>query len=129
MAGRRDELKLDPADKRTPYWFIYCAIYVVCFAGFSLYQWLYLKEWQSANWMSTLGVVSSASLGVALLAIINLEGVMYMVLFAPRRIEELIEKGRQESDAEWEAWLQRRDRARESGEPFDEPPPSRRARN
>ena len=120
---------MDPADKRTPYWFIYCAIYVLCFAGFYLYQRLYLKEWQSDNWMSTLGVVSSASLGVALLAIINLEGVMYMVLFAPRRIKELIEKGRQESDAEWEAWLQRRDRARESGEPFDEPPPSRRARN
>ncbi len=125
---------MESPDNRTPYWLIYCGIYVVCFAAFSLYQWLYLKAWQLDNWMSTLGVVSSASLGVALLAIIILEGVTYMVLFAPRRIKELIEQGRQEgrvealqeSNAEWEAWLQRRDEALERGEPFDEPSPAKR---
>ena len=112
------------------YWFIYCGIYLICFAGFSLFQWLYLGAWQPDIWMATLAAVSSASLGLALLAIILLEGVTYMVLFAPRRIKELIEKGRregrQESDAAWEAWLQRRDQAREKGEPFDEPSPARR---
>ena len=33
-------------------------------------------------------------------------------------------KGRSESDAEWDAWLERRLQAEQRGEPFDEPPPS-----
>ena len=34
------------------------------------------------------------------------------------------EQGRAESDAAWRAWNERREKAAESGEPFDEPPPS-----
>ena len=33
----------------------------------------------------------------------------------------------EECDAEWEAWLKRRDEARENGQPFDELSPSQRA--
>ena len=43
------------------------------------------------------------------------------------RIEGRIEgrmEGRAESDAAWRAWNARREKAAESGEPFDEPPPS-----
>ena len=34
------------------------------------------------------------------------------------------EEGRAESDAAWRAWNARREKAAESGEPFNEPPPS-----
>ena len=33
-------------------------------------------------------------------------------------------KGRSESDAEWDAWNERRLQAEQRGEPFKEPPPS-----
>ena len=49
-----------------------------------------------------------------------------MVLFAPRRIKQLKDEARRETNAEWEAWLKRRDEAREKNEPFDEPSPSQR---
>ncbi len=35
-------------------------------------------------------------------------------------------EGFSNADREWEAWLTRRDAAIANGEPFDEPPPSRR---
>ena len=61
--------------------------------------------------MSTLGEVSSASVGVALLAVIVLEGGTYMVLFAPRRIAKLLQRGREEALAEYQtaltAWYER----------------------
>ena len=55
-----------------------------------------------------------------------------MVLFAPiikKRMEEKArQEGRQEerreNNAEWEAWLKRRDEAQANGQPFDEPSPS-----
>lgn len=40
--------------------------------------------------------------------------------------EEGREEGRKERDAEWEAWLKRRDAALANNQPFDEPPPSAR---
>ena len=40
-----------------------------------------------------------------------------------QRMEGRME-GRAESDAAWRAWNERREKAAESGEPFDEPPPS-----
>ena len=46
--------------------------------------------------METLAKVSGASVGVALLAVIILEGGIYMVLFAPRRIAKLKQEGREE---------------------------------
>ena len=43
--------------------------------------------------------------------------------------EEGLEKGRAASNAEWDAWLERMMAAQAKGEPFAEPPPSRRARD
>ena len=43
-----------------------------------------------------------------------------------RALAEGVVEGRRESDAEWEAWLQRRAHAEQRGEPFEEPPPSAR---
>ena len=45
------------------------------------------------------------------------------------RVEGLAEgrvEGVSDADQEWEAWLTRREIAAANGEPFDEPPPSRR---
>ena len=39
-------------------------------------------------------------------------------------LEKGIQEGRQEQQERWLQWLERRQRAEESGLPFDEPPPS-----
>ena len=44
------------------------------------------------------------------------------------QIARAVAAGRRESDAEWDAWLQRRLDAEQRGEPFDEPSPSARRR-
>ena len=44
-----------------------------------------------------------------------------------RRLEQIARAVRG-TDAEWEAWLQRRMQAEQRGEPFAEPPPSERRR-
>ena len=50
-----------------------------------------------------------------------------------RKLDErkarLINEGREEERAEWDAWLERMLAAQTKGEPFEEPPPSRRARD
>ncbi len=45
-----------------------------------------------------------------------------------RAVAEALAKERRESDAEWEAWNQRRMQAEQRGEPFEEPLPSERRR-
>ena len=48
-----------------------------------------------------------------------------------RRLEQIaraVAEGRSESDAEWEAWNERRLQAEQRGEPFEEPLPSERSR-
>ena len=40
------------------------------------------------------------------------------------QIARALAEGRRESDAEWEAWNERRMRAEQHDEPFDEPSPS-----
>ena len=120
---------------RTPYWVFYCIIYVACLIGFSCYQWLVLDGWAGFHWMATLGQVSSASVGTALLGVILLEGGIYMVLFAPRRIAKLKAQGReegrregrtegrQEVQAALKEWYERFKEAQANNQPFDEPPP------
>ena len=50
-----------------------------------------------------------------------------------RKLDErkarLINEGRVARDVEWDAWLERMMAAQAKGEPFAEPPPSRRARD
>ena len=41
-----------------------------------------------------------------------------------KRRREQIARAVRGTDAEWEAWLQRRMQAEQRGEPFEEPPPS-----
>ncbi len=54
------------------------------------------------------------------------EGVaMLAEQFKKKRYDAGRAEERQERDALWESWLERRDAALSRGEPFDEPPPSR----
>ena len=109
-------------------WFVYSAIYVLCFVGLSLFIGLYLREWQSHNWIATLADIASGSIGIALLVVISIEGGRGLVLFAPmlkkKLQEEARQKERQETNEAWEAWLKRRDEANANDQPFDEPSPS-----
>ena len=43
--------------------------------------------------------------------------------------DKWLKEALEELNAEWEAWLKRRDEARENGQPFDEPSPSQRAQS
>ena len=43
--------------------------------------------------------------------------------YAKRRLQEGVEKGREEMEMEWRSWLERRDEALAAGKRFDEPPP------
>ena len=81
---------------------------------------------------------ASAAVASAGLSLCITEGVMLSTLLS-RKMDErkarLINEGRQEGreegrdarDAEWDAWLERMMAAQAKGEPFAEPPPSRRA--
>ena len=44
--------------------------------------------------------------------------------YAKRRFQEGKQKGEAERDREWTSWMQRREEALASGEPFDEPSPA-----
>ena len=46
------------------------------------------------------------------------------MVLANLSIDKLRREARKERDAEWEAWLKRRDEAHQNDQPFDEPPPS-----
>lgn len=75
---------------------------------------------------------ASAAVASAGLSLCITEGVMLSTLLG-RKLDErkarLINEGRAVRDAEWEAWLERMMAAQAQGEPFAEPPPSRRARD
>ncbi len=117
---------MESSSRGTVTWIVYSSIYVICFVWQSLFLWLYLDAWRLDSWIPLLADVAGGSLGVALLSAILWEVTRYMVLFAPRRIKQLKDEARRENNAEWEAWLKRRDEAREKNEPFDEPSPSQR---
>ena len=74
----------------------YCLAYLVSLVAVSLSMWLYWDSWHLSRLVSTLADVASLSLGVALLALIFREGFTLMVLWAPKRIEALKERGRRE---------------------------------
>jgi hypothetical protein len=96
-----------------------------CFATFSLYHWRYLGGWRADNWVLTLGDVSSASVGAALVIAITTEVGIAMVLFAPKMIEKFraqgaeeglrqgveigVEIGVKQEREKWQAWQQRVD--------------------
>jgi hypothetical protein len=126
---------MESGNRRSRYWALYCAIFVVCVVGISLHQWLYVDAWRADTWVSTLSQVSSASLGLAFLIAILVEAVIAMVLFAPMLRRKWLEQGREEGREEirkelrdkyaaLEAWYQRKREAESNNQPFDEPPPA-----
>ena len=52
-------------------------------------------------------------------------GSMVSEAFLKRRYQRGVEKGRDEANAEWEAWRERMLTAQRQGRDFDEPPPSK----
>ena len=74
----------------------YCLAYLVSLVSVSLSMWLYWDAWHLNRLIPTLADVASLSLGIALLALIFREGLTLMVLWAPKRIEALKERGRRE---------------------------------
>jgi hypothetical protein len=123
--GARSETAVDSGDFRTRFWAVHCAVFMGCFATFSLYHWRYLGGWRADNWVLTLGDVSSASVGAALVIAITTEVGIAMVLFAPKMIEKFraqgaeeglrqgveigVEIGVKQEREKWQAWQQRVD--------------------
>lgn len=62
--------------------------------------------------------VASAAITVALME----GGIAFMVL-ARNMLERAVERGKEENQKLWEAWLDRKDRAESEGRDFNEPPP------
>ena len=62
---------------------------------------------------------------VTLMVVMVEGGSMVAEAFLKRRYQRGVEKGRDEANAEWEAWRERMLTAQRQGEEFDEPPPSK----
>ena len=98
-----------------------------------------LVIWLEATDSETVGIVNAVvsvlermaavlvTLSLSIYALVEGTAMLYE-RYAKRRFQEGKEEGRvverNERDKEWLAWLQRREEALASGEPFDEPPPS-----
>ena len=81
-------------------WIVYCAIYVVSFAGLTGFLWLNLEAGQPANLIDYLAKVSGGSVGIALFAGLSWEVIRAMVLLAPMLKKRLMEQARQEGREE-----------------------------
>ena len=77
----------------------YCTVYVISLAVGSLAWWLYWDAWRLDSLLPDLAVITTVSVGLALLATIIKEAVWYMVL-AGMKIKQLKEEGREEGLAE-----------------------------
>ncbi len=118
------------------YWVIYYLVYLLCVALFVWQHWQDLLHGDNRIHLMAAGFGVSA--GVASILAIVVEVVGRMVLLIPAAVKKLKEEGRQEGrqegrrearqelNAEWEAWLRRRDESQANGQSFDEPPPSQR---
>ena len=69
------------------------------------------------------GVSSAVAVTLTILATAEI-GMLISEKYRARRFEEGRKVERRERDAQWKAWLARRDEAAANGEAFDEPPPS-----
>ena len=118
---------------------VYFALFIVQFGAGTVWTVLQGMESLAALWQ----VLSSLAITVAAVSMVLTETGRYLMVLAAA-FEEWREKRRQEqiaravavakaeerreSDAEWEAWNQRRVQAEQRGEPFEEPLPSERRR-
>ncbi len=73
----------------------YCSAYVVSLVACSLAWWLYWDAWRLDSLLPDLAIITTVSVGIALLATILKEAVWYMVL-AGMKIRELRNEGRKE---------------------------------
>ena len=110
------------------YWVIYYLVYVVSVITLTVLSW---RLFSVDNYVYLLAAIFGASLGIALFTAIVSEGIGYMVLLIPRRIEQLKDmgrkegrtEGRKEANRKWKAWYRRQQAALRTGLLFDEPPP------
>ena len=104
----------------------YLAVYTVITVYLSVTNTLFaLATRQTAGWQEIQYVVVGEVLkagGVALIAspvITEVSRVVIGAMWTKRKVEEAVQR----KQAEWEAWLQRREEAEAKGIAFDEPPP------
>ena len=113
-------------------WIVYITGFSLCVVILSLVVAIRVEEWDRSTFDKLIPVLANVveiSIGAGLLTGFAKEVGSYMVLYGriSRRKQQLIEQGKVEgvkqTDAEWEAWIRRRDEALANNEPFDEPPP------
>ena len=113
----------------------YFALFMVQFGAGTIWTVAQGVDNPAALWQ----VLASLAITAAALSMVVTETGRYLMVLAAafeewrekRRREQIaraVAETRRESDAEWEAWLQRRLQAEQRGEPFEEPPPSARRR-
>ena len=113
----------------------YFALFIVQFGAGTIWTVAQGVDNPAALWQ----VLASLAITAAAVSMVVTETGRYLMVLAAafeewrekRRREQIaraVAETRRESDAEWEAWLQRREQAEQRGEPFDEPPPSARRR-
>ena len=143
MTLAHDEQRPLTGEQRESIWSVgksvkhfYFALFIVQFGAGTIWTVAQGVDNPAALWQ----VLASLAITAAALSImvVTETGRYLMVLAAAfeewrekRRREQIaraVAETRRESDAEWEAWLQRRLQAEQRGEPFEEPPPSARRR-
>ena len=104
----------------------YLAVYTIITVYLSVTDTLFalvtqqITGWQEIQYV-VVGEVLKAG-GVALIAspvITEVSRVVIGAMWTKRKVKEAVQR----NQAEWEAWLQRREEAEAKGEPFNEPPP------
>ena len=110
---------------------VYFALFIGQFSAGTL--------WRVAQGVESLVVLwydlAALALTVAALSMVITETGRYVMVLAAafeewreKRRREQIARAVRETNAEWDAWNERRMQAEQRGEPFDEPPPSARQR-
>ena len=107
------------------YWLLYLAFYMI---GVGLLLGLYFESLKGESGLLVLASIFAVSAGGASVLAIVVEAGGLAVLLIPKRVKELMERGRvegrMEANAEWEAWLRRYREALAAGQEFTESPPS-----
>ena len=142
MTLAHDEQRPLTGEQRESIWSVgksvkhfYFALFIVQFGAGTIWTVAQGVDNPAALWQ----VLASLAIMAAALSMVVTETGRYLMVLAAafeewrekRRREQIaraVAETRRESDAEWEAWLQRRLQAEQRGEPFEEPPPSARRR-
>ena len=102
------------------YGFLYCFIYIV---SYGVLAYVYRGDWDDK--LATFANLASASIGIALLIPIIIEGGRGIMVLKEFLTRELTKKAVGEKQLMWEAWNKRREEFEEEnpGEKFPESPP------